>query len=114
MQKARLATTDFVKGREYFDDKAGFARRFGDVMKHDSFKFDRKESFDSFCERIVGWDYLMVKPINASGGTGVCKKHCNASTEENRILFDTLREGPDVVIDQCIIQHHLMSDLNDS
>ncbi len=91
-----------------FENKIEFNKIFNDYLKRDwMFLENNKDEFIMFFKNHKA---IIVKPIDATGGNGV-EKFEYTSDEQASILYDTLIQNKQLLVEDCIIQHPDMNSL---
>lgn len=96
---------------KYIDDKALFNEKFKKYLNREFLKID-KDNFSDFEKFIKKRDEIIVKPIDATCGTGIEK--IKIGEEDSKELFDRLLHNNQLLIEDVAKQHKDMSKLHAS
>ena len=95
-----------------FDDKRNFDTVFSKYMKHKVFNPEGK-SENEIISFIKTFEYVIVKPADGACGRGVYKIYSNDESDLT-ILLKRIASGEHLIIEEPIIQHERMSEVNSS
>lgn len=91
-----------------FEDKVEFNGIFEKYLKRDWMYLDN--NFEEFLKFIKSHDAIIVKPVDATGGTGV-EKYVYTTDDDARMLYNKLLENKQLLVEECIKQHKDMNKL---
>ena len=91
-----------------FEDKVEFNGIFEKYLKRDWMYLDN--NYEEFLNFIKSHDAIIVKPVDATGGTGV-EKYVYKSDEDSKNLYNKLLANKQLLVEECIKQHTDMNKL---
>lgn len=93
-----------------FENKIEFNKIFSKYLKRDWLYLDN--NIDEFVIFFSAHGSIIVKPTDSTGGKGV-EKFTYTNDDEAKALYNTLVEHKQLLVEECIKQHHEMSTLYD-
>ena len=91
-----------------FENKVEFNKIFSKYLKRDWLYLNN--NLDEFVKFFNIHKAIIVKPVDATGGTGV-EKFSYIDDEKAKDLYNTLVENKQLLIEECIVQHQDMNSL---
>ena len=123
--RMRLYYNDYIQYSKYFDDKAGFNRKFGDFNHRVWFENNPSErvseneayyvnNLEEFAEKFKGISRIIFKPSDSMQGAGIETMELGTEDDPERpakleAAWKRLQELPTGVVEQYIIQHPAMA-----
>ena len=104
-----LNDSDMAKS---FDDKLKFNQIFNEYLGREWLDL-RVSTFEQFVEFAKRNKVLFVKPVDAFSGKGIEKINVDESSDLE-VIYQSLIEHKQFVVEECLIQHPKMDELNPS
>ena len=94
------------KANAILNNKVRFNEVFSDLIGR-KFWVNRETSYEEFCQFADGLDEIFCKPVDLSRGVGTMKLKVEGNLKE---LYDYLMAQPELLVEECVKQHHEMSE----
>lgn len=108
--KMQIRYVDFGGDCDHLENKGKFNTMFSEHV-HRRWFLSEGLTYEDFEKNIAGLDYLFVKDLAGIGGFNAGKYRVNESAEQNRKVFSTIQENPNLICEQCFKQHKDISEL---
>ncbi len=94
-----------------FENKIEFNKIFSKFLKRDWLYLN--DNIDEFVDFMKSHNVIIVKPVDATGGTGI-EKFIYTNEKQAKKLYNNLVKNNQLLVEECIKQHPAMNSLYDN